>query len=62
MQNKKTLGIVVAILGLILLAVALLADTLGLGTGGGVFGPKQIVAAVAGALLIVVGIVFATRK
>ena len=62
MQNKKTLGILVAILGVVVLAVSLLADTLNLGTGGGAFGPKQIIGTAAGALLAIVGIVFATRK
>ena len=62
MKNSKTLGIVVAGLGIFVLAVSLLADSFGIGGAAGVFGFKQIMGAGAGALLAIVGSVFAARK
>ncbi len=59
-MSKKTLGIVVAVLGIIVLAVSLLADTFGIGTGRGV-GLKQIVGMAAGTLLTIVGIYYAAK-
>jgi hypothetical protein len=62
MQNKRSLGIVVAVLGVFVLAVSLLADALGIGGAAGAFGIKQIIGTAAGALLAIVGIVFAVHK
>jgi hypothetical protein len=61
-MNKKTLGSLVAIAGVIVLAISLLADSLGIGSGEAAMGIKQIAGIVAGVALAIVGIVFAVRK
>ena len=53
-MSKKTMGLVLLILGVALAAVSLGADALGLGTGGGI-GWKQWTGTVAGLLLGVIG-------
>jgi len=60
-MSKKTLGILVAVLGVLVLAVSLLADTFGIGTGRGM-GLKQIVGTAAGALLAIVGLYYGLKK
>ena len=60
MANKKTIGTVVLVAGVILLIVSLGADVIGLG-GGGRFGAQQILGTVAGIILIVVGFVYSRR-
>lgn len=59
-MNKKTLGIIAAVLGIVVLLVSLLANQLGLGSPG--FGFKQIIGTVLGAVVTVLGIVLATRQ
>jgi len=59
-MNKKTLGLIAAVLGIIVLLVSLLANQLGLGSPG--FGFKQIIGTVLGAVVTVLGIVLATRQ
>ena len=61
MANKRTLGIGLLAVGIILLIVSLLADTLGIG-GSGTFGYKQILGAAAGAIVAVAGLVVMLRK
>jgi len=61
MKNKKAIGFVLLVAGLIVLAVSLLADALGIG-GGGVFGYKQILGAAAGAVAIIAGLILALKK
>jgi len=58
-MNKKTLGIIAAVLGIIVLLVSLLANQLGFGSPG--FGVKQIIGTVLGAVVAVLGIVLAAR-
>jgi uncharacterized membrane protein len=53
-MSKRTLGVVLIILGLVVLVVSLAADPLGIGNGTG-FGWKQILGSVVGALVAVVG-------
>lgn len=60
MANKKTIGTVLLVAGVILLIVSLGADVIGLG-GGGRFGSQQILGAVAGIILVVVGFVYSRR-
>lgn len=60
MANKKTIGTVLLVAGVILLIVSLGADMIGLG-GGGRFGSQQILGAVAGVILLVAGFVYSRR-
>jgi len=60
MANKKTIGTVLLVAGVILLIVSLGADVIGLG-GGGRFGSQQILGAVAGVILLVTGFVYSRR-
>jgi hypothetical protein len=57
----KGISTVLIILGIVLLVVALGADMLGIGGAPGI-GYKQIIGAVAGAALAVVGFVLSRRK
>ena len=58
--GKKTIGIVLLVVGIVILLVSLLAYPLGL--GGPAFGPKQISGTIAGAIVTVVGLVLTLRK
>lgn len=61
MGNKKTVGIVLLVVGIILLIVSLTADYIGIGGTPGI-GYKQILGAIAGAVVAVVGYVLMSRK
>lgn len=61
MTNKKTAGTVLLVAGALLLIVSLGADMIGLGEGGIRFGSQQILGAIAGIILIVVGVVYSRR-
>ena len=61
MANTKTIGTVLLVAGVILLIVSLGADVIGLGEGGTRFGSQQILGAIAGILLLVVGFVYSRR-
>jgi len=61
-MSKKTFGIVVAIVGVLILAVSLLADVLGMGKYRNIFGTKQIIGAVGGALLALLGGYFIAKR
>jgi len=58
--GKKTIGIVLLVVGIVILLVSLLAYPLGL--GGPAFGPKQISGTIAGAIVTVVGLVLTLKK
>ncbi len=60
-MSRKTLGIILVVLGIVLLIVAVFADSLGVGAGHG-FGWKQIAASVAGVLVAVFGVWLTRRK
>ncbi len=60
-MSQKTIGYIVVAVGVILVIMAVLADSLGFGVGRG-FGWKQIVGSVVGVLLAVVGVWLASRK
>jgi len=53
-MSKKTIGLVLVIVGVIILAVALFADSLGIGGSPG-FGWKQWIMAGAGIIVALVG-------
>ena len=61
MSNKKTTGIALLAVGVVLLIGSLAADAIGIGNMTG-FGYKQIVGAVAGVIVAVVGFVLYSRK
>jgi hypothetical protein len=60
MGSKKMVGIVLLVVGLIVLVLALAADIVGIGGAPGI-GRDQIVGAVVGAIVAVVGLVLALR-
>ena len=60
-MERKTLGIVLLIVGIIVTAIFATADITGLGSHPE-FGPTQIAGTVVGAIAFVVGIVLAIRK
>ena len=59
-MSKKTIGIILIVLGVILALVSVFADAIGLGGGG--FGTKQILGTVIGIVVAVVGIWLAVSK
>jgi len=58
---SKTLGIILLIAGILVLAASLLADAIGIGAQPGFFGWKQIVGAVVGLAACVAGLVMVLR-
>lgn len=58
-MNKKTIGIILIVLGLIGMQISLTADMTGIGGDPDNFGWKQILGTVVGVGLIIVGIVLA---
>jgi len=60
MGGKKTVGIVLLVVGIVVLLLSLLAYPLGL--GGPAFGPRQIAGTIAGAVVTVVGLVLTLKK
>jgi hypothetical protein len=61
MGNNKTLGIVLLVVGIVVLLLSLAADMIGIGGAAG-FGYKQIIGAIIGAIVAVVGFVLNSRK
>ena len=59
-MGGKTVGIVVLVVGIVVLLLSLVADLIGIG-GNPSFGYYQIVGAIVGAVVAVVGLVL-TRK
>jgi hypothetical protein len=60
-MNKKNLGIVLLVVGIVLLLLSLTADMIGVGAVPG-FGTKQIVGAAAGVVVAIVGFILYSRK
>jgi hypothetical protein len=60
MGGKKTAGIVLLVVGIVVLLLSLLADPLGI--GGPAFGPYQMAGTIAGAIVTVVGLVLTLKK
>ena len=61
MGTKKTVGIVLIVVGIIGLILSVLADVIGIGGNPG-FGPTQIIGTIAGIAAAVVGLVLILRK
>ena len=62
MGGNKTIGIVLLVVGIVVLALSLLADALGLGGSSPVFGPYQIVGTIIGAIAALAGLVLTLRR
>lgn len=60
MGGKKTAGIVLLVIGIVILLLSLLAYPIGIGGPG--FGPYQIAGTVVGAVVTIVGLVLILRK
>ena len=60
-MNNKQLGIALLVIGVIILLLSLLANSIGIGGAPG-FGYKQIAGTVVGAILAIVGYVLFSRK
>ena len=60
MGGKKTVGIVLLVVGIVVLLLSVLADVIGIGDQK-VFGYQQIAAAVVGAIVAVVGLVLTLK-
>ena len=61
MINKKTVGIVLLVVGIIVFALSLLADPIGIGGSSG-FGSQQILGTIGGAIVVVVGLILTLRE
>lgn len=61
MEGKKTGGVVLLVVGIVILVLALIADPIGIG-GSPEFGWIQIVGAIVGAIMTVVGLVLTLKK
>ena len=61
MGGKKTAGVILLVVGIVVLLLSLLADVLRVGTWSG-FGYYQIMGAIVGAIVTVVGLVLTLRK
>ena len=61
MEGKKTAGIVLLVVGIIVLLLSLVADPIGIGGSPG-FGYYQIGGTIVGAILTVVGLVLTVKK
>jgi hypothetical protein len=61
MSSKKIIGIVLLVVGVVLLIGSLAADAIGMGSAAG-FGYKQIIGAVAGIIVAIVGFVLYLKK
>jgi hypothetical protein len=56
MQSKRSLGVVLLLVGLVVFAASMLADFIGYG-GSDAFGWKQITGSVVGAIVLITGII-----
>ena len=61
MKGKKTAGLVLLVVGIVILVLSLIADPIGIGGSPG-FGQDQIVGAIVGVVVAVVGLVLTLKK
>ena len=61
MTSKRIVGLVLLIVGIVVLILAVAADTIGLGTSAG-FGTRHIVGTVVGVVVTAVGAFLVSRK
>jgi uncharacterized membrane protein len=56
-MSLKTIGALMAIAGLLLVLVSVLADVIGVGDPANPFGPRQLTGTIIGALVLIAGVV-----
>ena len=61
-MSNRNLGIAILVIGVLIILISLLADAIGIGAPGGVFGWKQILGVGVGVLVSLAGIVISRRK
>jgi hypothetical protein len=61
MGGKKTVGLVVLVVGIVVLLLSLVADPIGIGGHPG-FGAYQIAGTIVGAIVTVVGLVLTLKR
>jgi hypothetical protein len=61
-MSNRNLGIAIFVIGLLVILISLLADVIGIGATGGVFGWKQILGVGIGVLVSLAGIIISRRK
>ena len=61
-MSTKTIGLALIIIGVLVLAVSLLADYIGLGSGPAGIGWKQLLGAGIGLVAAIVGVVLSLRQ
>ena len=61
-MSSKTIGLIVAIVGVLVGLFFVLADVTGVGASPGRFGTRQIIGTAAGALIFIVGVVVYMRQ
>jgi hypothetical protein len=61
-MNKKNAGIALCIAGIVIVAIALHADSLGLGGAVKVIGFKQIIGAIIGVIIAAIGVLLGRTK
>ena len=61
-MSTKPIGIALIVIGVLMLAVSLLADYIGLGSGPAIIGWRQLIGAGIGLVVAVVGVILAFRK
>jgi hypothetical protein len=59
-MNNRTIGFIMIALGVILAAISVLADVIGIGSGG--FGLKQVLGTAVGVVLAIIGVWFVLSK
>jgi hypothetical protein len=62
MRGKKTVSIALLVAGIVILVLSLAADLAGLGGSNVVFGPRQIIGTVVGAIVTVVGLILRLKR
>jgi hypothetical protein len=61
-MSARNLGIIIVVIGILVIALSLGADMIGLGAQPGILGWKQILGAAAGLIIAFAGIVVYRRK
>ncbi|MEJ2664956.1 MAG: hypothetical protein P8107_13105 [Spirochaetia bacterium] len=62
MQAVRVVGVTLIITGIVVAALSLLADIVGIGSEDGVFGYKQLIGTVLGAAGIIAGVILLFKK
>lgn len=60
-MSNRTLGFIISVIGVVVLIVFALADVFGIGQSPNQIGYRQIIGAIAGALIFIVGIYLSRR-